>query len=323
MTHATPTTGFTPGRFRDRFRIPGGAGAAGQPGTYLCGHSLGAQPRDAADTVDAELERWARLGVAGHFDGPTAWTGYHELLGDALARLLGAHQEEVVATGTLTANLHQMLISFYQPTARRRRIIIEKGSFPSDRYAVASQLHLHGLDSEHDLVELATRRDGLLHEQDLEDYLERYGDQVALVLWPGVQYATGQVFDIGRVCRAARKAGAAVGLDLAHAVGNVPLQLHDDGPDFAVWCSYKYLNAGPGAIAGLFVHARHAHFDGPRLAGWWGQEVSTRFRMQPQFRPQPGAAGWQLSTLPVLASAPLLASLQLFDDAGGIAPLRH
>src|SRR5699024_6163429 len=167
------------------------------------------------------------------------------------------------------------------------------------------------------------RRDGLLHEDDIEDYLERYGGEVALVLWPGVQYASGQVFDIARICRAARKAGAAIGLDLAHAVGNVPLNLHEDEPDFAVWCSYKYLNAGPGAIAGLFVHQRHTRFDGPRLAGWWGQDVQTRFQMRPHFRPQAGAAGWQLSTLPILATAPLLASLQVFEDAGGIDPLRH
>ncbi|WP_376690727.1 kynureninase [Wenzhouxiangella sp. EGI_FJ10409] len=320
MNDNPPIRAFEPGQMRDRFRIPDGG--RGEPGIYLCGNSLGAQPRDAADAVDRELERWARLGVAGHFDGPTAWTEYHELLNAPLARLCGAREREVVATGTLTANLHQMLISFYRPRGRRRRILIEKGSFPSDRYAVASQVHLHGLDPEHDVVELAPRRDGLLHEEDLEDYLERYGDDVALVLWPGVQYATGQVFDIARICRAAGKAGAAIGLDLAHAVGNVPLNLHEDGPDFAVWCSYKYLNAGPGAIAGLFVHERHARFDGPRLAGWWGQDVQTRFRMRPHFRPEAGAAGWQLSTLPILATAPLLASLQLFEDAGGINALR-
>ena len=321
MKENDPKSLFAPGRFRDRFRIPGGVG--GDPGIYLCGNSLGAQPRDAVDAVDSELERWATLGVAGHFDGPTAWTEYHELLTAPLARLCGAREIEVVATGTLTANLHQMLISFYRPEGKRRRILVEKGSFPSDRYAVASQVHLHGLDPEHDVVELAPRRDGLLHEEDVEEYLEHYGDQVALVLWPGVQYASGQVFDTDRICRAARKAGAAVGLDLAHAVGNVPLNLHEEGPDFAVWCSYKYLNAGPGAIAGLFVHERHARFDGPRLAGWWGQDVHTRFQMRPRFRPEAGAAGWQLSTLPILATAPLLASLQMFEDAGGIQPLRR
>jgi kynureninase len=321
MTSQTTRPAFDPGQFRDRFRLPEGRGD-GQA-VYLCGNSLGAQPRAAADAVDAELERWARLGVAGHFDGPTAWTEYHELLTASLAGLCGARPVEVVATGTLTANLHQLLISFYRPQDQRRRIVIEKGAFPSDRYAVASQAALHGLDPAHDVVELAPRRDGLLHEEDLEDYLERYGEQVALVLWPGVQYATGQVFDLGRICRATRRAGAAIGLDLAHAIGNVPLNLHDDGPDFAVWCSYKYLNAGPGAIAGLFVHERHAHFEGPRLAGWWGQDVPTRFRMAREFRPERGAPGWQLSTLPILATAPLLASLQLYDEAGGIDPLRR
>lgn len=321
MTPNTHHPAFEPGQFRDRFRIPGTNGK--REGIYLCGNSLGAQPRAAVDAVDSELERWARLGVAGHFDGPAAWTEYHELLTDPLAELCGARPIEVVATGTLTANLHQMLISFYRPRGKRRRILIEKGAFPTDRYAVASQVHLHGLDPEHDVVELSPRRDGLLHEDDVEEYLERYGEQVALVLWPGVQYATGQVFDIARICRAASRAGAAVGLDLAHAVGNIVLNLHEDGPDFAVWCSYKYLNGGPGAIGGLFVHERHKHFDGPRLAGWWGQDVSTRFRMRPRFDPEAGAAGWQLSTLPVLATAPLLASLQLFTEAGGIAPLRQ
>jgi len=321
MTDTHDNTRFEPGQFRDRFRIPAPSGQG--EGIYLCGNSLGAQPRAAADAVDAELERWARLGVAGHFDGPTAWTEYHELLTGTLARLVGAREREVVATGTLTANLHQLLISFYRPAGRRRRILIENGAFPSDRYAVASQAHLHGLDPEHDVVELAPRRDGLLHEDDVEEYLEHYGDQVALVLWPGIQYATGQVFDTARICRAAQRAGAAVGLDLAHAIGNVPLELHEQGPDFAVWCSYKYLNGGPGAIGGLFVHERHAHFDGPRLAGWWGQDLATRFRMRPRFQPEAGAAGWQLSTLPVLATAPLLASLQIFEEAGGIQALRR
>jgi kynureninase len=320
MTDPNALPRFEPGQFRDRFRIP--VDGNGHETIYLCGNSLGAQPRAAADAVDAELERWAAQGVAGHFDGPLAWTRYHELMADDLAAVCGARPSEVVATGTLTANLHQLMISFYRPRGRRRRILIEQGAFPSDRYAVASQIALNGLDVDRDLVELAPRRDGLLHEDDLEDYLERYGDEVALVLWPGVQYATGQAFELDRVVRAARSAGAAIGLDLAHALGNLELDLHQLAPDFATWCSYKYLNAGPGAIAGLFVPERHAHFDGPRLAGWWGQDVATRFRMGPEFTPEPGAAGWQLSTMPILASAPLRASLQLFTEAGGMAALR-
>ncbi len=303
-----------PGDFRDRFRIPPGPG--GRDSLYFCGNSLGLQPIAAADAVEAELERWARLGVAGHFDGPLAWMPYHRLATDNLALLVGARPREVVAMNSLTVNLHLMMASFFRPQGARRRILIERGAFPSDRHAVASQLHLRGLDVDQHLVELAPRRDGLLHEEDIEDYLERYGEQVALVLWPGVQYASGQVFDLARIARACQRAGACLGLDLAHAVGNIPLALHDIGADFAVWCSYKYLNAGPGAVAGCFVHDKHADFDGPRLAGWWGHDEDSRFRMPAEFRPMRGAEGWQLSNPPVLALAPLWASLALFAEAG-------
>ncbi len=302
------------GHFRDRFRIPHGPGR--HDCLYLCGNSLGLQPIAAADAVEAELERWASLGVAGHFDGPLAWMPYHRLATDNLARITGAQPHEVVAMNSLTVNLHLMMTSFFRPSGARRRILIERGAFPSDRHAVASQLAYHDLDIDHDLVELAPRRDGLLHEEDLEDYLERYGEQVALVLWPGVQYASGQVFDLPRIARACQKAGVILGLDLAHAVGNIPLELHEAGVDFAVWCSYKYLNSGPGAVAGCFVHDRHAEFDGPRLAGWWGHDEKSRFRMGPDFRPMRGAEGWQLSNPPVLALAPLWASLEIFAEAG-------
>jgi len=312
---------FEPGQFRDRFRIPRGTG--GEPSIYLVGNSLGAQPVEAVDAVNAELERWARQGVAGHFDGPLAWTGQERMLAESLAELVGAHTDEVAIMGTLTANLHQLMLSFYRPQGARRRLVIEKGAFPSDRHAAASQVSLHGLDPEHDLVELAPRRDGLHHEEDLEDYLERYGEQVALVLWPGVQYATGQVFDLARIARAARRAGAAVGFDLAHAVGNVELALHDVGPDFAAWCHYKYVNAGPGAIAGIFIHRHHAEFDRPRITGWWGHNQKTRFRMRPEFDPTPGAPGWQLSNLPILSAVTLRPALALFAEAGGMPALRR
>ena len=302
------------GHFRDRFRIP--HGPDGHDCLYLCGNSLGLQPITGADAVEAELERWANLGVAGHFDGPLAWMPYHRLATDNLALITGARSHEVVAMNSLTVNLHLMMISFFRPQGSRRRILIERGAFPSDRHAVTSQLAFHGLDTDHDLVELAPRRDGLLHEEDLEDYLERYGEQVALVLWPGVQYASGQVFDLPRIARACQRAGVVLGLDLAHAVGNIPLELHDSGVDFAVWCSYKYLNAGPGAVAGCFVHERHEEFSGPRLAGWWGHDEKSRFRMGPEFRPARGAEGWQLSNPPVLALAPLWASLEIFAEAG-------
>lgn len=314
MTVHNPETSFSPGRFRERFRIP--RGPDGSDSLYLCGNSLGLQPIAAADAVAAELERWGGLGVAGHFDGPLAWMPYHRLATDNLALITGAKPSEVVAMNSLTVNLHLMMVSFFRPRGARRRILIEKGAFPSDRHAVESQLRFHGLDIDRDLVELAPRRDGLLHEEDIEDYLERYGEQVALVLWPGVQYATGQVFDLERIARACRRAEVPLGLDLAHAVGNIPLALHDIGCDFAVWCSYKYLNAGPGAVAGCFVHERHAEADLPRLAGWWGHDEKTRFRMGPDFKPMHGAEGWQLSNPPVLALAALWASLELFAEAG-------
>jgi len=314
-------TDNAPGQCRDRFRIPRGPG--GQDALYLVGNSLGAQPVAAADAVNAQLERWAQLGVVGHFDGPTPWMEFHRFGIETLARMVGAKRHEVVVMNTLTLNLHLMMASFFRPEGQRRRIVMERGSFPSDRYAVVSQLAWRGLDPQRDLAELAPRRDRLLHEEDLEDYLERYGDQVALVLWPGVQYATGQVFDLARIARACHKAGVTLGLDLAHAVGNVPLALNEIGADFAVWCSYKYLNSGPAAVAGCFVHERHRDFDGPRLAGWWGHEESSRFRMGPDFKPTRGAEGWQVSEPPILTLAPLWASLDIFAEAGGIAALRR
>jgi kynureninase len=317
MTIHDPEHFPAPGHFRDRFRIP--TGAEGRDSIYFCGNSLGLQAIASADAVEAELERWGRLGVAGHFDGPLAWMPYHRLATDNLALITGAKPHEVVAMNSLTVNLHLMMVSFFRPDRQRRRILIERGAFPSDRHAVTSQLKFHGLDTDKDLIELAPRRDGLLHEEDIEDYLERYGEQVALVLWPGVQYATGQVFDLARIARACQRAGVVLGLDLAHAVGNIPLELHDIGVDFAVWCSYKYLNAGPGSVAGCFVHDRHQNFTGPRFAGWWGHDEKSRFKMGPEFSAARGAEGWQLSNPPVLALAPLWASLDIFAEAG----MRH
>lgn len=303
------------GEFRQRFRIP--HGPDGNPCVYLCGNSLGLQCEEVSLAVQGELERWARLGVAGHFDGPLPWMPYHEFLTDNLAWLVGARPGEVVAMNSLTVNLHLLMVSFYRPEGTRRKILIEKGAFPSDRHAVASQVAFHGLDPNRDLVELDPGPDGLIDESRIESWLEQYGDQVALVLWPGVQYATGQLFDIRRIARAARSAGAQVGFDLAHAAGNVPLALHDSGADFAVWCSYKYLNSGPGSVGGAFVHERHGEdSDRPRFAGWWGHDHKTRFRMGPEFSPATGAEGWQLSNPPILAMAPLRASLEVFREAG-------
>jgi len=291
-------------------------GADGTPATYLCGHSLGLMPLAARQYVLQELDDWARLGVLGHHHAQRPWIGYAEQLTPALARLAGARESEVIAMNSLSVNLHLLMASFYRPTARRHCIVIEAGAFPSDRHAVASQLAWHGIGEEA-LIEMAAAPGSEdCDESQLEQLLAARGDDVALVLWPGVQYRSGRVFDLARIAAAARRAGAHCGFDLAHAIGNVPLQLHDAEADFAAWCSYKYLNAGPGAIGGAFVHARHQRAALPGLAGWWGHDPATRFQMGPQFQPAPGAAGWQVSNPPVLSAAPLLASLPLFEAAG-------
>ncbi|MBO9766626.1 MULTISPECIES: kynureninase [Xanthomonas] len=290
--------------------------------TYFVGNSLGLQPRAARAMVEEVLDQWGALAVEGHFTGPTQWLTYHQLVRDGLARVVGAQPGEVVAMNTLSVNLHLMMASFYRPTAERGAILIEAGAFPSDRHAVESQLRLHGLDPATHLIEVdADEPNGTVSMTAIAEAIAQHGPRLALVLWPGIQYRTGQAFDLAETVRLARAQGAAVGFDLAHAVGNLPLTLHDDGVDFAVWCHYKYLNAGPGAVGGCFVHARHAKSDLPRMAGWWGHEQQTRFRMDPQFVPSPGAEGWQLSNPPVLALAPLRASLAVFDQAG-MAALR-
>jgi kynureninase len=299
--------------FRQRFALPRAAGGD-EPLVYLCGHSLGLMPLAARDRVLEELDDWARLAVLGHEHARRAWIPYHENLRDGLAVLAGAHPGEVVAMSSLTVNLHLLLAAFYRPSGTRRRILIEAGAFSSDRHAVASQIAWRGLDPQRELIELAPPAGSdTIPEDHVEAYLRDHGEEVALVLWPGVQYRTAQAFDLGRIARAARGAGCVAGLDLAHAIGNMPLALHDIDADFAVWCSYKYLNAGPGAIGGCFVHERH---DRPHLAGWWGHEPATRFRMGPEFSPAAGAAGWQISNPPILSAAPLIASLAVFGQAG-------
>ncbi|WP_126971594.1 kynureninase [Xanthomonas sp. BRIP62411] len=306
-------------QLRDDFIFPQ---HAGQDQTYFVGNSLGLQPRAARAMVAEVLDQWGALAVEGHFTGPTQWLTYHQLVRDGLARVVGALPGEVVAMNTLSVNLHLMMASFYRPTPERGAILIEAGAFPSDRHAVESQLRLHGLDPATQLIEVqADQPNGTLSMAAIADAIALHGPRLALVLWPGIQYRTGQAFDLGEIVRLARAQGAAVGFDLAHAVGNIAMTLHDDGVDFAVWCHYKYLNAGPGAVGGCFVHERHANSDLPRMAGWWGHEQQTRFRMDPQFVPSPGAEGWQLSNPPVLALAPLRASLELFDQAG-MAALR-
>jgi kynureninase len=302
--------------WRDRFVLP--FADRGAEAVYLCGHSLGAQPVRATELVDEVLRDWRTLGVEGHFEGRHPWTKYHGRLAPPLARLVGALEHEVVAMNSLTVNLHLLLVSFYRPQGERTALLVEKHSFPSDRYAVESQVRFHGLDPARDLVELEPRpgEDTLRHE-DILEAIDREGDRIATVLLPGVQYLTGQRMDIARITAAAHAKGCIAGFDLAHAIGNVELDLHAAGADFAAWCSYKYLNGGPGAIAGAFVHERHARrVDLPRFAGWWGHDQATRFQMGPDFHPIPGAEGWQLSNPPILAMAPLVAAMEHFDEAG-------
>jgi kynureninase len=285
---------------------------------YLCGHSLGLQPKAAAAYVGQELGDWARLGVQGHFHAERPWVDYHERLSVPLAELVGAIPSEVVAMNSLTVNLHLMLVSFFRPVAGRDCILIERAAFPSDRYAVASQLRFHGLDPAAHLIEVSPRSgEASLRTEDLLQRLDACADRLALVLLPGVQYLSGEALDLDPLITRARALNIPVGLDLAHAIGNLPLRLHDWNADFAVWCSYKYLNAGPGAIGGCFVHERHAQDRSrPRFAGWWGHDKTLRFAMGPDFEAIAGAEGWQLSNPPILSTAPLLASCDLFMRAG-------
>ena len=302
--------------YRQRFYIP--HSADGQESLYLCGNSLGLQPKTARAYVDQELQDWARLGVEGHFHARHPWLPYHENLTDQTASLVGALPLEVVVMNTLTVNLHLMLVSFYRPTRERYKVVIESSAFPSDRYAIASHIAWHGLNPAEALLALEPRQgETCLRTEDIAAQLDQEGSTIALVLLGGVNYYTGQAFDMQTITRVGQSQGCLVGFDLAHAVGNIPLHLHDWGVDFAVWCSYKYLNAGPGSIAGCFVHARHAHRpDLPRFAGWWGHNKTTRFDMPPGFDPLPGAEGWQLSNPSILPLAALRASMDIFSAAG-------
>ncbi|MBL0163128.1 MAG: kynureninase [Xanthomonadales bacterium] len=302
------------GSFRNEFHIPQ---QEGRDIAYFCGNSLGLQPRAVRQAVIDELDYWAELAVEGHFRGRLPWMDYHEFVRDDLASIVGAKPIEVVAMNSLSVNLHLLMVSFYQPTAERPAILIEKSAFPSDRYAVEAQVRFHGYDPADALIELEPdQADGTLSDAAILDAIGQHGSRVALVLLPGVQYLTGQALDLPAITQAAHARGCMVGFDLAHAVGNIDLNLHDAGCDFAVWCSYKYLNSGPGAVGGAFVHERHAHTTRPRFAGWWGHEKATRFAMGPEFKPTPGADGWQLSNPPILALAPLRISLEVFKRAG-------
>jgi len=301
--------------FRKQFHLPK---VNGKTALYFTGNSLGLQPIAAKNFIIEELTDWAALGVEGHVHAKRPWLYYHKFSKKTLAKLVGAKPIEVVAMNQLTVNLHLMMASFYRPTKQRFKIITEAGAFSSDQYAFESQLKFHGLDPETTLIELAPRKgEFTLRTADILQAIEENKEQVALVIFGAVQYYSGQFFEIKKITKAAHDAGAYAGFDLAHAIGNVPLQLHKDQVDFAVWCSYKYLNSGPGGVAGAFVHERHANDSSlPRLAGWWGHHEKDRFQMKKGFIPMPGADGWQLSNFPVLSGAALLASLQVLEKAG-------
>ncbi|MCP3976912.1 MAG: kynureninase [bacterium] len=308
--------------FRDRFVFP-------EPShrpevTYLVGNSLGLAPLAAREILIEEADKWATLGVRGHFETDRPWTPYHELLAGPMARLVGALPEEVVVMNGLTVNLHLLMVSFYRPTAERFKILIEDHAFPSDHFAVESQIRFHGLDPSEAMITIKPR-DGeeTLRPDDIVEAIRHHGPELALVLLPGVHYYTGQVMPMERIVDAAHDVGATAGLDLAHAVGNVELSLHDWGADFAAWCTYKYLNGGPGSTAAAFIHQRH-HADAniARFNGWWGHDKTTRFEMNNEFLPIPSAEAWQISNAPIFSMAPVLASLAVFEEAGGMKPLR-
>ncbi|MCR8668376.1 kynureninase [Aestuariibaculum sp. M13] len=302
--------------YRNQFHIP--KDKHGNDLIYLCGNSLGLQPKITKTYVDQELEDWANLGVEGHTEAKHPWLPYHEFLAESMAKVVGAKPIEVVVMNTLTANLHFMMVSFYQPTPTRYKILIEADAFPSDKYAVESQLRHHGYDDKEGVI-LWKAREGeeLLRYEDLEAILEKNGNEIALIMIGGVNYYTGQYFDLKRITQLGHNYGCKVGFDCAHGAGNVPLNLHDSGADFAVWCTYKYLNSGPGSLAGAFVHERHAYNKNlNRFTGWWSHNKQTRFNMRDEFDQLPGAEGWQLSNPPILSMAAIRASLDLFNDVG-------
>ncbi|GGZ81986.1 kynureninase [Algibacter mikhailovii] len=302
--------------YRQQFHIP--KDAAGNNWIYMTGNSLGLQPKSTKSYINEELEDWANLGVEGHTQGKTPWLSYHELLTDKMAQIVGAKSQEVIVMNTLTANLHFMMVSFYKPSKTRFKIVIESDAFPSDKYAVQSQLRHHGFDDNEGLVLWKSRRgEVLLRHEDLETILEEQGDEIALILIGGVNYYTGQFLDLKRITQLGHKYNCVVGFDCAHGAGNVALNLHDSGADFAVWCTYKYLNAGPGSLGGCFVHERHAHKkDLNRFTGWWSHNKQTRFNMRDEFDQLPGAEGWQLSNPPILSMAAIKASLDMFHEVG-------
>lgn len=302
--------------YRSRFHIP--TQKNGEPYVYLCGNSLGLQPKSLNANLQQELLDWQNLGVEGHFHAKNPWMPYHEFLTEAMAKVVGAKPIEVVVMNTLTVNLHLMMVSFYQPKGKRNKIVIEADAFPSDKYAVESQIKFHGLDPANCLIELKARTGEVcLREEDILQTIDEQGDEIALILLGNTNYYTGQFFDMKKITAHGHAKGCKVGFDCAHGAGNVQLNLHDSGCDFAVWCNYKYLNAGPGSLGGAFVHERHAHNqDLPRFTGWWGHNQETRFKMRDAFEPTPGVEAWQLSNPPILSMVAVWTSLQIFEEVG-------
>jgi kynureninase len=300
--------------FRERFLFPQ---HNGEDVKYFCGNSLGLQPKSVSYLMDKELRDWARYGVEGHFKAGYPWFSYHHFFEDRLAKVVGAKKDEVVAMNTLTVNLHMLMLSFYRPQGKRYKILMEAGAFPSDQYAVETQVRMYGYDPEDAIIEI-TPQDGehLIEDIDIINAIKEAGESIAVVMIGGVNYYTGQLFDLENITKAAHSVGAYCGFDLAHAVGNIPIRLHDWNTDFACWCSYKYLNSGPGGVGGAFVHERHGNDpDMFRLAGWWGNDEKTRFKMKKGFVPQKGAASWQISNAPVFNMVAHNASLDIFEKA--------
>jgi len=302
--------------FRNKFHIP--INANGQKIIYLCGNSLGLQPKITSEYINEELNDWANLGVEGHVEGKHPWLPYHEFLTENMAKIVGAKPSEVVVMNTLTTNLHLMMVSFYQPTKTKYKIVVESDAFPSDKYAVESQLKFHGVDPKDGLILWKPRKgEELCRFEDLEEIMQTHGDEIALLMIGSTNYYTGQSFPLKKITQLGHSYDCMVGFDLAHGAGNIQPNLHETGADFAVWCTYKYLNSGPGSLGGCFVHERHAHNENlNRFAGWWGHNKKTRFNMRHEFDALPGAEGWQLSNPPILSMAAIRASLDTFAEAG-------
>ncbi len=307
-------------KFRSEFLIPK---QDGKDIIYMCGNSLGLQPRSVRRYIQDQLDNWENLAVEGWFEGDSPWMFYHRELQKLMAPIVGASPQEVIPMNTLTVNLHLLMVSFFKPEGKRNKIMVESGAFPSDQYAIESQLRFHGLDPETHMIEIRPRQnEETLRTEDILEKIAQHADELALVLFGGINYYTGQFFDLNAICKAGHEAGSYVGFDLAHAAGNVPLSLHEWNADFACWCSYKYMNSGPGGISGVFIHEKHFNSNLPRFAGWWGYEAKSRFKMAKGFIPEQGAEGWQISCSPILMMASYKASLDMFAVAGGMAALR-